>query len=699
LKEYPTSRIRNLALVSHGGVGKTSLAEAMLFASKASPRLGRVDDGSATLDYQPEEIQRKLTISLSMAQFEWQDTKINLLDTPGYLDFGGEVIAALGASDAVLLLIHAVAGVEVGTEIHWERITQRKMPTLLCVNQMDKEHADFDKAIAAARDRLSPKVVPVQIPIGAGDSFTGVVDLLHMKAYVTEGRGQDAEVTVGEIPAELVDKATEARGQLIEEAAASDEALMEKFFAGETLTDEEIVHGLEKGVASGSLVPAFAASAVGFIGVTDLLDDLVGLVPPPDEHPSVSAKVPGKEETIEIKADSGAPFSAQIFKTLSEEHLGDLSLLRVYSGEISAGTEVQNVTRGLTEKLGSLYYLVGRERIEAKKITAGDLVAAVKLKDTHTGDTLADKSRQVILPPIQHPGPVMAEAIRAKAKGDEDKLSTALHRLNAEDPTFITEVDPVMHQTLVRGQGELQLEISLDKIKRRFHVDVELTKPRVPYRETIRATAKGDYRHKKQTGGRGQFGEVHFRLDPSGRGEGYEFLNEIKGGVVPTQFIPAVQKGINEALVSGALAGYPVVDLKVALFYGKHHDVDSSEMAFKIAAIQCFRQVMESAKPVLLEPIDEIEVRVPEEFMGDVMGDVSSRRGKILGMEASGNYQVVRATVPEGELYKYSTNLRSLTQGRARHKQRFSHYEEVPREQAEKIIAESKAEKETAAKA
>jgi elongation factor G len=680
-------------------VGKTSLAEAMLFEAKASQRLGRVDDGTATLDYQPEEIQRKLTVSLAMAQFEWKGAKINLLDTPGYLDFAGEVVSALTAADAVLLLIHGVAGVEVGTEIHWERISDRQMPTLLCVTQMDKEHADFDKAIAAARNRLSSKVVPVQIPIGAAETFTGVVDLLHMKAYVTEGRAQDAKVREAEIPAELTAKAEQARAQLIEEAASSDEALMEKFFAGEALIDEEIVHGLEQGVASGTLIPAFAASAIGNIGVTDLLDDLVGLVPPPNEHPAVQARVPGKEETVEVKADPSAPFAAQSFKTLSEEHLGDLSLLRVYSGEITAGTEVQNVNRGSSEKLGSLYYLVGKERIEAKKITAGDLVAAVKLKDTRSGDTLADKSRAVILPAIPLPDPVMAEAIRPKAKGDEDKLATALHRISAEDPTFATESDAVMKQTLVRGQGELHLEVNLDKIKRRFHVDVELAKPRVPYRETVRATSKGNYRHKKQTGGRGQFGEVHFRMEPNGRGEGYEFLNEVKGGVVPTQFIPAVQKGINEALVSGALAGYPVVDLKVALYYGKHHDVDSSEMAFKIAAIQCFKQVMETSKPVLLEPIDEVEVRVPEDFMGDVMGDVSSRRGKILGMDSSGNYQIVRAHVPEGELYKYSTHLRSLTQGRARHTQRFSHYEEVPREQAEKIIAESRAEKEAAAKA
>jgi elongation factor G len=671
----------------------------MLFAAKASSRLGRVDDGTTTLDYHPEEVQRKLTISLGLAQFEWNGAKVNLLDTPGYLDFAGEVVSALTAADAVLLLIHAVAGVEAGTEIHWERIAERKTPTLLCVNQMDKEHADFAQAVASARERLGAKVVPVQIPIGSADHFTGVVDLLHMKAYVTDGRGQEAKAQEKEIPADLLERARAAREELVEEAASADEKLMEKFFAGEKLTDEEIVHGLEVGVASGTLIPAFAVSATAMIGVTDLMDDLIGLVPPPDEHPPVVAKLLGKSESVTLGADAAAPFAAQVFKTLSEAHLGELSLLRIFSGTAQVGNEVFNTTRQAHEKLGNLHFLVGKERLETKSAVAGDIVAAVKLKNTHTGDTLADKSRSVVLPPIPFPDPVMAEAIRPRSKGDEDKLAGALHRIHEEDPTFFTESDPVLRQTLARGQGELHLEVQVDRLKRRYHVEVEVQKPRVAYRETIKRKAQGEYRHKKQTGGRGQFGEVHLRLEPGPRGSGFQFLDEVKGGVVPNQYIPAVEKGVVEAMANGIVAGYPVVDLSAALYFGKYHDVDSSEMAFKIAAIQCFRLVAEQASPILLEPIAEVEIRVPEEFMGDVMGDVSSRRGKILGMDSAGHHQVVRAQIPEAELYKYSAHLRSLTQGKARHTQKFSHYEEMPRDQAEKVIAAAKAEQEAEARA
>jgi elongation factor G len=699
VKQYATAQIRNIALLSHGSAGKTSLADAMLFLAGATPRLGRVDEGTSSLAHHPEEHQRKLTISLALAQFEWKGAKINLLDTPGYADFISEVVSGLAAADAALLLLRAGPGVEVGTELQWERLRERKMPVLLCVNQMDKEHADFERAVQSARDRLGARVVPVQIPMGQAESFTGVVDLLRMRAFVTKGHGVDAKTTETEIPADLLSRAQAAREQLVEEAATGDEKLMEKFFAGETLTEEEVVHGLEQAVAAGNLVPAFAASAAWLIGVRELLDDLVGLVPPPNEHPPVVGTVPGTEQEVHLVADSGAPFAGQVFKTMSEPHVGDFSVIRVFSGRIEAGKEMVNTSRGQVEKLGSLYFLIGKDRSDAKSVDAGDIVAAVKLKDTHTGDTLADRSRPVVLPPVAFPNAVTAEAIRPKSKGDEDKLGTALQRLHEEDPTFSSEVDGVMHQTLIRGQGDLHLEVALERIKRRYHVEVEMVKPRIPYRETIKAKAEGEYRHKKQTGGRGQFGEVHLRLQPAKRGEGFTFLNEIKGGVVPNQYIPAVEKGIVEAMHAGALAGYPVVDVTAALFFGKYHDVDSSEMAFKIAAIQCFREVSEKAQAVLLEPIAEVEIRVPEEFMGDVMGDVSSRRGKILGMETDGHYQVVRAMIPESEMYKYATHLRSITQGRARHAQHLSHYEELPREQAERVIAAARAEREAEARA
>ncbi len=698
MTEFATSQVRNIALLAHGGAGKTSLAEAMLFVAKASNRLGRVEDGTTVLDYAADEVQRKITLNLALAQFEWKGTKINLLDTPGYADFVGEVCSALRAVDAAVLVLRAAAGVEVGTELVWERIHEHKIPTLVVVNMMDKEHADFAKAVQSAHDRLGANVVPVQIPIGAAETFRGVIDLLHMKAYITQGKGVDAKDIEQDIPADMQAAAEAARNVLIEEAATNDETLMQKFFDGTPLTQDEIIHGLEKGVASGKLIPAFAASATTLIGVRDVLDDMVGLIPPPDEHPEEVGVKPGTDESVARHPTVAEPFSAVVFKTISEAHLGELSLFRVFSGTVQAGAEVLNSSSGKMERVGTLYNLVGKERREVGKVVAGDIAAAVKLKETHTGNTLCDKSQPVLLPGVDFPRPLVAEGIRAKSKGDEEKIGVAFQRLHEEDPTISVSVEGATHQTVIRGNGDLQLDVVVDRLKNRFHVEVELFKPRLPYRETIKKKAEGEYRHKKQTGGRGQFGEVHLRLEPNA-GKGFEFLDEIKGGVVPHNFIPAVEKGVVEAMTGGVLAGYPVVDVKTALFFGKYHDVDSSEMAFKIAALQCFREVAEKANPVLLEPIDEIEVRVPEEFMGDVMGDLSSKRGKILGMEADGHYQRIRALVPEAELYKYATHLRAITQGRGTYRTKFDHYEEVPREAADKLVAAAKAEREAEAKA
>ena len=624
--------------------------------------------------------------------------KINLLDTPGYADFVGEVCSALRAVDAAVLVLRASAGVEVGTELVWERIHDHKIPTLVVVNMMDKEHADFAKAVQSAHDRLGANVVPVQLPIGAAETFTGVIDLLHMKAYVTQGKGVDAKDSEQEIPAAMKAAAEAARSVLIEEAATNDETLMQKFFDGVPLTQDEIIHGLERGVASGKLIPAFAASATTLIGVRDVLDDMVGLIPPPDEHPEEIGVKPGSDEPVARHPTEAEPFSAVVFKTVSEAHLGELSLFRVFSGAITAGNEALNASTGKTERVGTLYNLVGKERREVGKVVAGDIAAAVKLKETHTGNTLCDRAQPVLLPGVDFPRALVAEGIRARSKGDEEKIGVAFQRLHEEDPTVTVSVEAATHQTVLHGMGDLQLDVVVDRLKTRFHVEVELFKPRLPYRETIKRKAEGEYRHKKQTGGRGQFGEVHLRLEPNA-GKGFEFLDEIKGGVVPHNFIPAVEKGVHEAMTQGVLAGYPVVDVKAALFFGKYHDVDSSEMAFKIAALQCFREVAEKASPVLLEPIDEIEVRVPEEFMGDVMGDLSSKRGKILGMETDGHYQRIKALVPEAELYKYATHLRAITQGRGTYRTKFDHYEEVPREAADKLVAAAKAEKEAEARA
>jgi elongation factor G len=699
LKEYTTAQIRNVALVAHHGVGKTSLAEAMLYLAKATNRLGRISDGSTLLDYNADEIQRQITINLGLAQFEWSGHKINLLDTPGYLDFVGDVHSALRVADAAVLLLRANAGAEVGTEVIWEILKHDKMPTLLVVNMMDKEHADFAGAVRSVHDRLGINAVPVQLPIGQAESFHGIVDLIENKAFTFTGKGMEEKSAEVPIPAEMQSAVAEARARLLEEAATGDETLMEKFLGEGDLSVEEIRHGLCERVVQGDLVPTFCCSAFNNQGVKEVLDEIVDVLPSPLDVKPQRAQGGANGDAVELVPEVAKPTAAIVFKTFSEQHLGDLSLLRLYSGHVEPGADLLNTSRNRSEKLGALYTLVGKERSECKKAAAGDMVAAVKLKETHTGDTLADKARPVKLAPPEFPAPVTEECIRAKNKGDEEKVAQGLTRLHEEDPTFGRHYETSTKETLVHGMGDLQLEVMVDRMKKRFGVEVLLSRPRVPYRETIKTKAQGEYRHKKQTGGRGQFGEVHLRLEPLPRGGGFEFADEVKGGVIPNQYIPAVEKGVIAAMEKGPLAGAPVVDVKAAVFFGKYHDVDSSEMAFKIAAESCFHQVMLEAKPSLLEPFGEIQVRVPEEFLGDVMGDLSSRRGKILGTEADGHYQVIKAMVPLSETYKYSTHLRSMTQGRGMHGVRYSHHEEVPRELADKVIATAKAEKEAGAHA
>jgi len=698
LKDFTTAQIRNVALVAHHGVGKTSLAESMLFLAKATTRLGRIADGSTLLDYAADEVQRQITINLALAQFEWAGHKNTLIDTPGYADFVGDVHSALRVADAAILVLRANAGVEVGTEVAWEILRAERTPALVVVNMMDKEHASFMGAVSSLHDRLGLNAVPAQLPIGEAESFRGIVDLIENKAYTFSGKGMDEKSQEAPIPAEMKAAVEAARAKLMEEAATGDEQLMEKFLGSGTLSVEDIRHGLCERVVQGDLQPVFCCSAYNNQGVKEVLDEVVDVLPSPlDVGPQTGKGANGVEATL--KPDPAQPFAALVFKTLSEQHLGDLSLIRIYSGRVEPGREALNTSRNRAEKLGTLYHLVGKERLECKSASAGDIVAAVKLRETHTGDTLADKARPVTLPAPDFPGPVTAECIRAKNKGDEEKMAQGLSRLHEEDPTLGRHFETSTRETLVHGMGDLQLEVMVDRLKKRFGVEVVLSKPHVPYRETIKGKAQGEYRHKKQTGGRGQFGEVHLRLEPLPRGGGFEFLDEIKGGVVPNQYIPAVEKGVVAGMERGPIAGYPVADVRVALFFGKYHDVDSSEMAFKIAAETCFHQVMLEARPTLLEPIDEIQVRVPGEFLGDVMGDLSSRRGRILKTETDGHYQLIHADVPMAELYKYATHLRSLTQGRGMHAQKFSRYEEVPRELAEKVVAAARAEKEAGAHA
>ncbi len=698
MKDFATAQIRNVALVAHHGVGKTSLAEAMLYLAKATTRLGRIADGSTLLDYAADEIQRQITINLALAQFEWAGHKVNLIDTPGYPDFVGDVHSALRVADAAILILRANAGVEVGTEVAWEILRAEKTPTLIVVNMMDKEHANFMGAVKSLHDRLGLNAVPAQLPIGQAEAFHGIVDLIENRAFTFSGKGMDEKSQEVPIPAEMKAAVEEARARLMEEAATGDEQLMEKFLGTGTLTVEDIRHGLCERVVQGDLMPVFCCSAYNNHGVKEILDEVVDVLPSPLDMRPETGKVANGMEAV-CKPVASEPLAAVVFKTLSEQHLGDLSLIRIYSGHVESGHETVNTTRNRSEKLGTLYHLVGKERLECKSAAAGDIVAAVKLRETHTGDTLADKTRPVVLRKPDFPGPVSAECIRAKNKGDEEKMAQGLARLHEEDPTLGRRFEASTRETLVHGMGELQLEVMVDRLKKRFGVEVVLSKPRVPYRETIKGKAQGEYRHKKQTGGRGQFGEVHLRLEPLARGAGFRFEDEVKGGVVPNQYIPAVEKGVIAGMERGPLAGYPVCDVLVALFFGKYHDVDSSEMAFKIAAETCFHQVMLEARPTLLEPIDEIQVRVPGEFLGDVMGDLSSRRGRILKTETDGHYQVIHAEAPMAELYKYATLLRSLSQGRGMHGQKFSRYEEVPREQSEKVIAAARAEKEAGAHA
>lgn len=697
MKEFATSQIRNVALVAHHGVGKTSLAEAMLFAAKATNRIGKIAEGNTLLDHAPEEIQRQITIDLGLAQFEWDGHKINLLDTPGYPDFVGDVYSALRVADSALLVLRASAGVEVGTEVVWEVLKQERTPLLVVVNMMDKEHADFGATVESCHERLGLNAIPVQLPIGEADEFHGIIDLIEMKAFEFSGRGADEKSQEIPIPAAVREQADEARAHLLEEAATADEQLMEKFLSSGELTTEEIRRGLCERVVQGDLAPVFCCSAFHNLGVKEVLDEIVDVLPSPTDVPAQHGSPPEGGRDIICNPDAAEPVAATVFKTLAEAHLGELSLIRLWSGHLEPGHEVVNTTRRRSEKIGTMYHLCGKDRSDAKGAAAGDIVAAVKLRETHTGDTLADKGRPVILAPPDFPAPVTAECIHTKNKGDEEKLAQGLARLHEEDPTLSKHFEESTRETLVHGMGDLHLEVLVERLKKRFHVEVGLSKPHVPYRETIRRTAQGEYRHKKQTGGRGQFGEVHLRVDPLPRGKQFEFANEVKGGVIPGQYIPAVEKGVVAGMERGPLAGYPVVDVRVAVFFGKHHDVDSSEMAFKIAAESCFHEVVLEAEPVLLEPYDDVEVRVPEEFLGDVMGDLSSKRGRILGTESDGHYQTVRAKVPMAELYKYASHLRAITQGRGMYAARVSHYEEVPREMSDKIIATARAEKEAGA--
>ncbi len=702
MREYRGAEIRNIAVVGHGASGKTSLVDALAFVSGSTKRHGSVKDGTALTDYSAEETERGFSINLGCAFAEWMDSKINLIDTPGFLDFQGDAVAGVAAADGALCVVNANAGVEVGTEREFREAMRRKDPVLFVISMMDKEHADFDRAYAQIKHRLTPKVIPVQIPAGSGASFHGVLNLLSKKAHIYKKGSKTGQFEEMDIPAEYQPTFDKYYQELIETVAATDDSLLERYLDGGDIGREDAIRALKDAMTRMELFPLFCVSSELNVGVPAVLSTIVELMPNAYDMEEVHGfKGAEGDHAVEIHARDDGPFAAQVFKTISEPHVGDVSYFRVYSGSVVNGAEVYNATRGSAEKLNHLSVSQGRERTEVPRLHAGDIGCVAKLRNTHTNDTLSTKDHPVRLPQIELPESLVQLAVHASNRADEEKLQAGLHKLHDEDPTFQMHYNSETHETIVSGMGERHLEVTMAKLRRKFGVTAELTRPRIAYRETIKARADGQGRHKKQSGGRGQFGDCWVRFAPLARGKGYEFDDQIVGGSIPRQYIPAVDRGIQEAAVRGVLAGFPLVDFKVELFDGSYHTVDSNEQSFKMAGILAFKAVASKCRPVLLEPLDEIDVLSPDDYMGDVLGDLSSRRGHILGTEsvedAAGavtGYTRIRAVVPQAELHLYASTLQSMTQGRATFLRRFRGYEETPNEVAQKVIVEHSKEKE-----
>jgi len=692
LKTYKTDQLRNLATGAHGGAGKTMLMESMLFNMGEVNRIGTIEQGSTVSDYNQDEIERQISINTSLLHGDWNDHKLNIIDTPGYSDFFGEVVGAFRAVESVLIVISATGGVEVGTEMVWDEAKKLNLPRMLVINKLDKENIDYDTVLASLQSTFGHQVVSAQFPVNIGPGFNAIVDLIRMKLmkFDTDGSGKYSEEA---IPDDLKAKADDLHLKLIEAVAESDDSLMEKYFEAGELTEDEFRSGLRKAILSHEIYPVFCCSAIGNIGVRRLVDVIANFAPAPCDLETIRA-LDNSNKEIQKKCSITEPASALVFKTISEDHVGELSYLKVFSGAIKAGDDLMNSAQGKAERVGQMFVLNGKNKTSVDRLIAGDIGAVVKLKSTHTGDTLCDKNAVVKYAKIDFPEPKIRTAIMPKAKGDEEKISVGLHALHEEDPTFISRFDPEIKQTIISGQGEMHLSIILKRLNKKYHVEVTEEEPRIPYRETIKASAEAQGKYKKQSGGRGQYGDCHLRLEKVPRGEGFEFVDAIVGGVIPGKFVPAVEKGVIERMERGVIAGYPVVDVRVTCFDGSYHTVDSSEMAFKVAASMGFQKAFMQAKPVLLEPVYDVTIKVPEEYMGDIMGDISSRRGKIMGMDSEGKFQIIKAKVPLAELHKYSTALRSMTSGRGIHNRAFSHYEEVPAEIAEKIIEQAKKEKE-----
>jgi elongation factor G len=689
MKVYDAASIRNVALAGHSASGKTQLASAVLFDASMVNRFGKVDEGTTVTDFDDEEIARKHTLSASLAYAEWDRHKINLIDTPGIGNFFSEARAALQVADAVLVVVDAVSGVMVQTEKVWEAAQQLGLPRLVVLNRLDRDRASLERSLQSLRERCSRAVIPIQLPIGEEKGFRGVVDLVARKALTFQPDGP-GKATEGPVPESMTAEVNAAREALVEMVAEADEKLMEKFFEAGTLSDEELVTGLRAATAAGKLFPLVCASGLLNIGVPPLLDAVIAYLPSPADRP-FKGRINGAEAAC--PADDKGPTAAFVWKTIADPFAGRITMFRVVSGGLKSDTTVHNKTKDAPERLGHLELLQGKTQTAVPEIKAGDLGAVAKLKETQTNDALGDKADRTTFPPIPFPEPVLAYAIEPKSRGDEDKISTSMHRLEEEDPSIKYTRDPQTKELLLAGQGQVHIEVTVAKLKRRFGVDVNLKPPRIPYRETIKASTEAHGRHKKQTGGHGQFGDCKIRVEPLARGADFEFVDDIFGGAIPRQFVPAVEKGIQDARGRGYLAGYPMVDFRVTVFDGSYHDVDSNELSFKLAGSLAFKDAMTRARPTILEPIMNVEVYAPSDFAGDLMGDLNGRRGRIAGMDTRGQTTVIKAQVPMAEMLTYEQHLTSATGGRGSYHMEYSHYDEVPAHLQTKIIAAAKAER------
>jgi len=691
MKEYPSGDLRTFGVVGHATAGKTMLTECLLACSGKIGRLGSIANGTTVSDYHESEQKRKISIHATLLHTEWLDKKFNVLDTPGYMDFISEALGALRVCDFAVVVVHAVDGVSLGTDEVWKYATDLAIPKLIVMNMLDKEHTDFDGVLAQLKERYGERVFPLGLPVNPGPGFNQVLDVLRRQVltYEADGSGRFQEAP----PAgPWADKANTLHQQLLESVAESDDALLEKFFDQGGLSEEEMRAGLAAAFLKQAVIPVFCTAAETNVGVARLMDFIAKYGPSPLDRPVVKG-VDANQNEVQVALAGPAPV-LYVFKTLNEAHIGEVSFFRVYAGTVRFGTDLYNANRSTTERISQLFVLNGQHRTTVNCLHAGDIGTVVKLRHTHTGDTLCAPGLTVSLPKVQFPKPNIHAALKLKSKGEEDKIAEGLSAFSEEDPTFVYQVDGELRQTVLSGQGELHLQVISERLKSRYKVEFDLAAPRIRYRETIKTRAESKYRHKKQTGGAGQFAEVWMRIEPKPRGTGVEFIQTLSGQNVDRVFVPSVEKGVNAACAEGVIAGYRVVDVKVDFYDGKQHPVDSKDIAFQIAGKEAFREAFLNARPCLLEPIHSVEVKVPDDAMGNIIGDLSSRRGKILGMDSAGGFQIVKAVVPAAELYHYSTVLRSLSGGRAAHTEAFSHYEEMPKELEQKVIAESKKAKE-----